>query len=93
MEKASFQFTDSRSVIDASLACPRCLHGVTWEPVGAGAQPAIACHCGGCGHDRTVETSGAQILRLTMADGDSEDDAWVADRSSGATWRQVLQLL
>jgi len=32
------------------------------------------------------------MLRLTMPDGD-DDDAWVADRPSGATWRQVIQLL
>jgi hypothetical protein len=92
MEHASFQFTDSRTAVDASLACPRCLHSVAWEPVGAGAQPAISCRCSSCGHERTVELSGAQMLRLTMDDGD-EDDAWVADRPGGATWRQVLQLL
>src|SRR4051812_32892559 len=68
MEKASFQFTDARAVIDASLACPHCLHAVTWEPAGSGAQPAIACQCRSCGRERTVETTGAQMLRLTMSD-------------------------
>ncbi len=92
MEQADFQFTDARSTVDASLACPHCLHRVAWEPVGAGAQPAIACHCQHCGHDRTVELSGSQMLRLTLPDGD-EDDAWVADRPGSATWRQVIQLL
>jgi hypothetical protein len=93
METATFQFTDSRTTVNASLACPHCLHAVAWEPVGAGAQPAIECHCPHCGHDRTVELNGAQMLRLTIDDGDYEDDAWVADRQGGATWRQVLQLL
>jgi hypothetical protein len=92
METATFQFTDSRTAVEASLACPRCLHAIDWEPVGAGAQPAVECRCGNCGHDRVVELSGTQMLRLSMEDGDTED-AWVADRPGGATWRQVLQLL
>ena len=92
MEHADFQFTDTRTTVEASLACPRCLHAVAWEPVGAGAQPAISCRCSHCGQERVVELSGAQMLRLTMPDGD-EDDAWLADRPSGATWRQVIQLL
>jgi hypothetical protein len=92
MEHAEFQFTDARSTVDASLACPQCLHTVSWEPVGAGTQPAVVCRCSNCGHERTVELSGTQMLRLTMPDGD-EDDAWVADRPSSATWRQVIQLL
>lgn len=92
MEHADFQFTDTRTMVEASLACPRCLHAIAWESVGAGAQPAIACRCTHCGHERTVELSGAQMLRLTMPDGD-DDDAWVADRPGGATWRQVIQLL
>lgn len=93
MEHAHFQFTDSRTAVEAALACPRCLHAVSWDPVGAGAQPAVECRCGHCGHTRVVELDSAQMLRLTIADGDSDDDAWVADRSGGATWRQVLQLL
>jgi hypothetical protein len=93
METATFQFTDSRTTIEASLACPRCLHAVAWEPVGAGAQPAVECRCTQCGDARVVELTGAQMLRLTIDDGDDEDDAWVADRPGGATWRQVLQLL
>jgi DNA-directed RNA polymerase subunit RPC12/RpoP len=93
METATFQFTDSRTTVDASLACPRCLHAVAWEPVGAGAQPAVECRCRHCGHERVVELTGAQMLRLTIDDGDDDDDAWVADRPGRATWRQVLQLL
>jgi hypothetical protein len=93
METATFQFTDSRTTVEASLACPRCLHAVAWDPVGAGAQPAVECRCTHCGHTRVVELTGAQMLRLTIDDGDDENDAWVADRPSGATWRQVLQLL
>jgi hypothetical protein len=93
METATFQFTDSRTSVEASLACPHCLHAVDWEPVGAGAQPAIECRCTHCDHTRVVELTGAQLLRLTIDDGDDADDAWVADRPGGATWRQVLQRL
>ena len=88
VEQATFQFTDPRVVVDASLACPYCLHTVAWEPAGTGAQPAVACECGHCGHRRVVHMNGAQLLRLTIAD---DDDGQMI--GGGATWRQLLQLL
>jgi hypothetical protein len=92
MERASFLLTDPPALVDASLSCPFCLHSVVWETAGAGTQPAIECRCSGCGHTRSVELSGAQLLRLTLADDDDAEGP-VAGSTVGASWRQLFLLL
>ena len=68
MERASFDPSDPAALIEASLACRFCLHAVDWASAGHGAQPAIVCRCRGCGHERTLELNGAQLLRLATLD-------------------------
>jgi hypothetical protein len=68
MERASFDPMDPSALVEASLACPFCLHAVDWESAGHGAEPAVACRCRGCGHTRDVALSGEQLLRLATLD-------------------------
>ena len=70
MERASFHSSDPVALVEASLACPVCLHAVDWASAGRGAQPVVACRCRHCGHAREVELSGAQLLRLAALDDD-----------------------
>lgn len=71
MERADFLMTDPMCLVEAALSCPLCLHAVDWRPAGFGARPAVACRCRACGHERTVELSGPQVLRLTaMQEGE-----------------------
>jgi len=75
MERASFDSSDPAVLVEASLACPLCLHAVDWSPVGWGAQPTVVCRCRGCGDRRSVELSGIQLLRLATLD-DHEVISW-----------------
>jgi hypothetical protein len=90
VEQASFLLTDPPALVQASLSCPLCLHSVEWMDAGEGAQPAVECECRHCGHQRTVELSAAQMLRLTLAD---DDDEQLLVAGHGASWRQLFMLL
>jgi hypothetical protein len=90
VEHASFLLTDPPALVQASLACPVCLFSVDWQDAGAGTQPAVECACRNCGHTRVVELSGAQMLRLTLAD---DDDEQLLVAGHGASWRQLFMLL
>ena len=68
LEQASFYDTDPDALVEAALACPLCLHAVDWRPAGAGSEAAVECRCRHCGHARTVALSGAQSLRLLLAE-------------------------
>ena len=70
MERASFETSDAPALVEASLACPLCLHAVDWVSAGRGAQAAIACRCRACGHARDVELTGEQLLVLALLDDD-----------------------
>jgi hypothetical protein len=70
MEHATFLPSDPAVVVEASLACPLCLHAVDWETTGRGARAEVACRCRSCGDVRNVELSGAQLLRLAALDED-----------------------
>jgi hypothetical protein len=89
VEHASFLLTDPPALVQASLACPMCLHSVDWCDTGAGSEPAVECECRHCGHERRVELSAAQMLRLTLAD----DDEQLLVAGHGASWRQLFMLL
>ena len=67
LEQASFFETDPDCLVEAALACPVCLHAVDWRPSGTGSEAAVQCRCRHCGHARTVALSGAQSLRLLLA--------------------------
>jgi hypothetical protein len=90
VEHASFLLTDPPALVQASLACPMCLHSVDWYDTGAGSEPAVECECRHCGHERRVELSAAQMLRLTLAD---DDDEQLLVAGHGASWRQLFMLL
>jgi hypothetical protein len=90
VEQASFLLTDPPALVQASLACPLCLHAVDWRDAGTGADPAVECECRNCGHERTVYLSAGQMLRLTLAD---DDDERLIVAGHGATWRQLFMLL
>jgi hypothetical protein len=68
MESASFLPDDPWSLVDASLACPRCLHAVDWHLV-PGDVPSARCHCRACGHARSLALTGAQMVRLSLDGG------------------------
>ncbi|HEY3018628.1 MAG TPA: hypothetical protein VGJ32_00460 [Solirubrobacteraceae bacterium] len=68
LEHASFYETDPDCLVEAALACPACLHAVDWRPAGTGSDAAVDCRCRHCGHARTVALSGAQSLRLLLAE-------------------------
>ncbi len=74
MEHATFETSDAPALVEASLACPLCLHAVDWVSAGRGAQAAVACRCRACGHAREVELTGEQLLVLALLD----DDALIA---------------
>jgi uncharacterized Zn finger protein len=65
MERASFHPDDPWCLVDASLACPRCLHAVDWDLV-RGEPPSARCRCRNCGHSRSVALTGAQTVRLGL---------------------------
>ena len=67
LEQASFYDTDPDALVEAALACPLCLHAVDWRPAGTGSEAAVECRCRHCAHARTVALSGAQSLRLLLA--------------------------
>jgi hypothetical protein len=90
VEHASFLLTDPPALVQASLACPLCLHAVDWCDAGSGTDPAVECECRSCGHERVVHLTAGQMLRLTLAD-DDDDQLIVAGH--GATWRQLFMLL
>lgn len=89
VENASFRLTDPPALVEASLSCPVCLHAVTWEASGEGAQPFVHCRCLHCDHGRKVLLTAVQRLRLELADDD--DERIFAGR--GASWRQLFLLL
>jgi hypothetical protein len=91
MEQATFLLTDPPALVQASLACPMCLYSATWQTAGTGAQPAVDCACTHCGHERTVELSAVQMLRLTLADDDDDDGQLLA--AGVPSWRQLFMLL
>ncbi|HEY3185934.1 MAG TPA: hypothetical protein VGJ70_00575 [Solirubrobacteraceae bacterium] len=88
MEQARFLATDPAPLVEASLACPVCLHAVDWQVAGFGAQPAVACRCRGCDAERVVALSGSQLLRLATL----EDDDGVPLVAPGlqAVWQHAL---
>jgi len=75
VERADFLPTDPMSLVEASLACPRCLHAVDWRAAGFGTAPAVECRCRACGHVRTVALSAHQLLRLTAPEGEDGHQA------------------
>jgi hypothetical protein len=91
VEQASFLLTDPPALVQASLACPLCLHSVGWRDAGTGTDPAVECECRNCGHGRLVHLTAGQMLRLTVADDDDGEQRVVAGH--GATWRQLFMLL
>jgi hypothetical protein len=91
VEQASFLLTDPPALVQASLACPLCLHSVDWRDAGTGTDPAVECECRNCGHGRLVHLTAGQMLRLTVADDDDGEQRVVAGH--GATWRQLFMLL
>jgi hypothetical protein len=90
VEQASFLLTDPPALVQASLACPLCLHSVGWCDAGSGTDPAVECECRNCGHERVVHLTAGQMLRLTLAD---DDDEQLLVAGHGATWRQLFMLL
>ena len=72
MESATFRLEDPQCLVEASLACPCCLHATDWS-ARAGSEPAAACRCPNCGHQRDVALTGPQMLRLGVVD--DPDDA------------------
>jgi hypothetical protein len=88
MEQAAFLATDPTPVVEAALACPLCLHAVDWRVAGFGAQAGVACTCRGCGAQRSVALSGAQLMRLATLE--DEDDAPVFVPGFPAVWRHSL---
>lgn len=66
MERADFAMNDPMCLVEAALSCPLCLHRVDWRPAGFGARSVVECTCRACGHERAVELSGPQVLRLTV---------------------------
>jgi hypothetical protein len=88
MEQADFLATDPAPVVEAALACPLCLHAVDWQVAGFGAQAGVACRCRGCGDERSVALSGAQLLRLVTLEDD--DGGPVLAAGLPAVWRHSL---
>ncbi len=66
-EVALFRPNDEPCLVAASLSCPGCLSGaVDWSLSADGLEAHAHCHCRHCGHERTVELSGFQELRLRI---------------------------
>jgi hypothetical protein len=61
---------------------------VEWQVAGFGAQARVACTCRGCGAQRSVALSGAQLLRLATLE--DEDGAPVFAPGLHAVWRPSL---
>ena len=65
MALASFDPADAPPLVEAALACPRCLHASHWRALPG---PVLSCTCTACGHVHELEVTGAQLLRLTVPD-------------------------
>ncbi len=66
-ELAAFRGDDAPALVDASLACRRCLSGaVEWSLRTDVWEAEVECRCRSCGYVRTVSLNGEQALRLAL---------------------------
>jgi hypothetical protein len=88
MERATFLPDDPPCLVEASLACPICLHTCDWRVSESDGAPAAHCRCRACAHERTVLLTGPQLLRLTLPDDD--DDRLITGPGLEAAWRAMF---
>lgn len=65
---ARFRADDPAALVEASLACPVCLHGaeVRWCSSLALWDESVSCRCGHCGTCWRLEVDMEQALRLEL---------------------------
>jgi hypothetical protein len=85
MLPASFDPADPQPLVEAALACPRCLHASHWRAVPG---PALRCTCTACEHVHELSVTGPQLLRLTVPD-DAADGLIIGAGHEG-TWPALL---
>jgi hypothetical protein len=67
-DTARFRVDDPDELVQASFACPLCLHGdeVEWELGGDGYDPSAQCLCRRCEQSWSVFVTPDQALRLGL---------------------------
>ena len=66
-DTARFRPDDPDVLVNASLACPFCLHGdVEWEAALDGYDPSVECRCKSCENNWRVYLAPFQALRLGL---------------------------
>lgn len=67
VETVTFRGDDDPRLVQAALACPRCLSGeVEWTLELGEWDQRVECACRACGHRRSVALSFEQSLRLHL---------------------------
>ena len=67
-DTARFRADDPDELVQASFACPLCLHGdeIEWELDGDGYDPSAQCLCRRCEQSWSVFVTPDQALRLGL---------------------------
>jgi hypothetical protein len=66
-EMARFFPDDPDPLVQASFACPYCLHQPTEATIDQGGGAALVdCRCAPCAHDYAIALTGEQTLRLLL---------------------------
>ena len=67
-DTARFRDDDPDELVEASFACPLCLHtnGVRWHAALDDYDPSCECHCGSCDERWRVYLAPHQALRLSV---------------------------
>jgi hypothetical protein len=82
---ATFDPGDPQPLVEAALACPRCLHASNWRAVPG---PVLRCVCTACDHVHELAVSGPQLVRLTLPD--DEADGLIIGAGREASWPALL---
>jgi hypothetical protein len=70
-DTARFREDDPDALVNASLACPICLHSddVQWEAALEGYDPSVECRCPRCKERWRVYLAPQQVLRVGLMAG------------------------
>jgi hypothetical protein len=70
-DTARFREDDPDALVNASLACPICLHSddVEWEAALEGYDPSVECRCPRCKERWRVYLAPQQVLRVGLMAG------------------------
>jgi hypothetical protein len=70
-DTARFREDDPDALVNASLACPICLHSddVEWEAALEGYDPSVECRCPRCKERWHVYLAPQQVLRVGLMAG------------------------